>query len=165
MRNTKKVTVKREGRDLGKQFLLTEMPAMKGDAWATKLIMAMVDAGIELPADIYTTGMAGIAAIGFRSLLTIKFETALDLKAQMMECVRIVPDKNNPDFDRGLIEDDIEEVATIPWLHSEVFELHTGFSVAGALSRLISLLPADLISNMSTSDPSSEQSSQVDSPP
>ena len=165
MRNTRTVTVKKEGRDFGKRFFITEMSATKGDAWATRLIMAMVDAGVDLPEDIYTTGMAGVAAVGFKSLLTIKFSVAQELLAEMIACVKIKPDKNNPEFDRDLIEDDIEEVSTLLWLRSEVFELHTGFSIAGALSRLISLLPEEVTSSMSTSTPSSELSSAADLPP
>lgn len=164
MRKTKFTSITRAGRDSGKKFLLTEMSALRADKWATRLLMAMVEAGVELPTDIYETGMAGVAAVGFKAVLTMKFDTAEMLLDELMTCVEIVPDPNKTEVRRGLIGDDIEEVATLMILRSEVFELHTGFSIAGALSHLITALPAEVTKNTPTSDPSSELSSQADLP-
>jgi hypothetical protein len=164
-RKTKLITVPHEGRDKGKLFHATEMFAIPAHEWATQLLMAMVEAGVDLPDDIYETGMAGIAAAGFRALLTIKFTTAKMLMDEMLACVRYVPDPKNPAHMVPMGPETIEEVRTVMFLQSEVFELHTGFSVAGALSHLTSLLPVEAIKNISTSLQSSASSSVSDSPP
>ena len=164
-RKTQDYVITRDGRDKGKTFVLNEMPAVKGDKWAKRLLMGMVRAGVDLPEDIYETGMAGVAAAGFKALLTIPWEIAEPLLDELMTCVTIKPDPRNPSVERGLIPDDIEEVVTHMTLQSGVFELHTGFSVAGMLSHLIQLIPAEITTSMSTLAKSSAQSSAPDSPP
>ena len=37
------------GRDKGKQFLITEMSASQAENWAIKVILAIGNAGIEIP--------------------------------------------------------------------------------------------------------------------
>ena len=41
-RKTKIVTIAAEGRDYGKSYLLTEMPALKAEKWATRAMMALI---------------------------------------------------------------------------------------------------------------------------
>lgn len=136
MRKHKIVTVQTEGRDKGKQFKLTEMAADRAERWATRAFFAMTANGVDVPPELLNLGMGAIAAVGVRSILTMQFEEAAILLDEMMECVEVLPDPRRPDFTRPLDSDDIEEVTTRLMLRSEVFELHTGFSVAAFLSEL-----------------------------
>ena len=161
MRKTKIVTVQTEGRDKGKQFKLTEMAADRAERWATRAFFAMTANGVDVPPEIVNLGMGAIAAVGVRSLMTMQFEEAAILLDEMMECVEALPDPRRPDFTRPIDSDDTEEVTTRLMLRSEVFELHTGFSVAAFLSELgKKAAQRDTnASNMPTSPASSEPSS------
>lgn len=123
-------------RDAGKAFVLTEMSATRAEKWATRALMGVARAGVEVPEDFALAGMAGLAVVGLRGLLAMEFEEAEALLSEMFECVQIMPTPTDPRIVRPLIEDDLEEVSTILLLRSEVIELHTGFSIAAALSNL-----------------------------
>jgi hypothetical protein len=133
-RKTATIVIDAEGRDQGKHFLLTEMPASVGERWALRAFKAMLQSGVELPEGIEFSGLVGLATIALKSLASIPYTEAEQLLAEMMECVQIIPDPARPMVFRPLIEDDIEEIRTRLKLRSEVIELHAGFSVAGALS-------------------------------
>lgn len=141
------------GRDAGKQFLLTEMSAIKAEKWATRALLAM---GREIPDEIRTAGMAAMAVLGLRTMLSMKWEDAEPLLDEMLTCIQIIPDpKKNPTFLRKLEEVDIEEVKTLLDLRLEVFALHTDFSSA-----------ADLLKSMkAVIGPAAEQSNTQTSPP
>ena len=134
MRKTLDITIEAEGRDRGKTFRLTEMPASRAERWAARAFMAMAKSGVELPDNIRDAGFAGIAAIGFRALGAISFEEARPLLDEMFECVMFVPDASRPGVVRHLVEDDIEEVQTRLSLRRDIFKLHTDFFTAGAKS-------------------------------
>jgi len=127
-----------EGRDKGKHFLITEMSAAKAEDWGIRAFLALANSGVEIPEEVAAAGMAGIAIVGLRALGRIKIEEARPLLQDMMECVQYLPDPTKPAIVRGLIEvdpnPDIEEPVTRLWLRAEVFELHTGFSIADAIS-------------------------------
>src|SRR5690348_17281961 len=112
MRKTKIVVIDRPGRDLHKNFLLTEMPASQAEKWAMRAFLAMAHAGIELPEEIQGAGMAGLALIGLRTLGRVSWVEAEPLMDEMMGCVQFIPDPAKPAFSRALIEDDIEEPQT-----------------------------------------------------
>jgi hypothetical protein len=136
MRKTLTYVVRDEGRDQGKSFLLTEMPADQAESWAIRAFLAMAKGGIELPEGIESSGFAGIAKLGLTLLLQMPFELAKPLLDEMMACVQILPNPNNPSVVRALIGDDIEEVATRIKLRKEVFGLHVNFSLPGVKSTL-----------------------------
>lgn len=134
MRKTKEVTITTEGRDKGKTFVITEMPASRAEKWATRAFLALGRAGIEVPEELQGAGMAAIAIVGIRALARLSFADAEPLLDDMMACVQI----KMPAITRALIDDgseseDIEEATTRLLLRSEVFELHTGFSVAAVI--------------------------------
>ena len=114
-------------------------------------------------------GMAGLAVIGLRAFTAMSFDVAEPLLDEMMECVAFVPDPSRVDqisrqpIVRPLVEDDIDEVATLLALRSEVFEVHTGFSVAAFMSTLGTKAKAALHSPaIGTSPRASEPSSGTD---
>lgn len=140
MRNTITVTVQNEPdkvlpgmvvsgatRDQGKQFVLTEMPAMQVESWAIRVFLALASAGAPISKDAASAGLAGLAAIGLSALSFIRWEDAKPLLDEMMQCVQIVPDPNRPMVKRDLIDSDIEDVRTLLFLRKEIWKLHTGF--------------------------------------
>jgi hypothetical protein len=128
-RKTKTVVVSAEGRDQGKVFLLTEMPATRAEEWGIRLLLAMTKNGIDVPDDMASAGLAGVAAMGIKALGGVPFSDAKPLMAEMFACIqRVMSDPGRPEIVRGLVEDDIEEIATRLMLRKEVFGLHVDFS-------------------------------------
>lgn len=126
MKKIARVTITAKGRDEGKTFLLTEMPAMQAEQWALRLLLALAKAGVEVPEG---EGMAALAQTNFSPLIfgKIDFKEAQVLLAEMMECVEIIPDPK-ANLARKLYPEEIDEVATLFKLRMEVIALHTGFS-------------------------------------
>jgi len=119
------------GRDKGKQFHITEMSASQAENWAIKGILAVGNAGIEIPEDLASQGMAGLMAIGYMNLLKVPFDSAKPLLDEMMSCVQFVPSAG---IKRPLIEDDIEEVSTRLKLRKAVWDLHMDFFLGASKS-------------------------------
>lgn len=132
MRKTKIVEIKAEGRDKGKFFKLTEMPAFQAERWAMRAFLALAKSGVEVPDNLSEMGMAGLATLGLQALSGVSFEDAQPLLDEMMNCVSVVPNPQNPDFVRPLLinrpeGEDIEELTTLFELRKEVAQLHMGF--------------------------------------
>lgn len=150
MRKTKLVTIdpSDENRDAGKTFLITEMAAWECERWAARALLALGRAGVEISDDTMAAGAVAVLGAGLAAFRQMRFEDAEPLLDEMMACVSFVPDLSriNPlttqPFARKLQRgddanaSDIEELSTLLRLRMEVIELHTGFSVAGALSEL-----------------------------
>lgn len=134
MRKTETITIQREGRDKGKVFKITEMPAAQAEKWALRAFFALANTGVELPEGLEESGMAGLAAIGLQALGKVPYEAAEPLLDDLMACVQHIPDPSKPEVVRGLIDEDIEEVATRLELKKSVWELHTGFFSLGGNS-------------------------------
>jgi hypothetical protein len=153
MRKTAIITIDSPGRDHGKVFELTEMSATKAEKWATRALLALLRSGVDIPEDIASAGLAGVAAMGIKAFGGINYSDAEPLLAEMMSCVIVIPDPSRPQVKRPIrTEDDIEEVATLLRLREEVISLHTGFSFKGVRSRLMT--PAstqDALPNTKTS--------------
>ena len=145
MRKTADVTITAEGRDAGKVFRLTEMPAARAEKWAMRAFLGMARAGIEIPDNIANAGLAGIATIGLKAVGSMSFSDAELLLDEMFACIQAVPDPQNAARVRPLVENDIEEVATRLRLRKEVFDLHVSFSqlVAPLISASAAIQPAD----------------------
>lgn len=132
-RKTITVEISKEGRDLGKRFLITEMPATKAEKWAARALNALLASGIQISDQAASAGMRGLAAAvsqglsGFTGLPWNLVEPLLD---EMMDCVQVLPNPSNPGIMRPLIEQDIEEVVTRLTLRNAWLELHIGFSFA-----------------------------------
>ena len=122
------------GRDAGKVFRITEMPANQAERWAVKAFLAAAKGGITLPEKAADSGFAGIAQMGFSMLANMPPDLAFELLDEMMACVQYQPNPAKPEVVRGLIADDIEEVMTRLQLRKAVFDLHVDFSQAAAQS-------------------------------
>ncbi|SKC78293.1 hypothetical protein SAMN05445504_2371 [Burkholderia sp. CF099] len=115
------------GRDKGKVFLVTELPASRAEEWATRALFIMVNCGVDIPDELLSSGLAGLAAVGLKALTRVPFDLAKPLFDEMMTCVEALPDPRNRDVVRPLIEDDIEEVATRVQLRKTILDLHMDF--------------------------------------
>lgn len=149
-RKRETVVVPREwgGRDAGKHYLITEMAAARAERWAWRMLTLLQSSGERVPDNVKGMGYVGVAILGLNIFLrgTIKAEAIDPLMDEMMTCVKIVRNPATPELATDLVsDDDVAEVRTRLWLRSEVLRLHTGFSAAEALSKLVSALtqPAD----------------------
>ena len=122
-RKTIDITISSAGRDIGKVFRISEMPATQGEEWALRAVNGIARSGFELPSDFRAVGMVSIAAIGLKAFLGMAWSDLKPLMGEMFDCIKIVM----PAGVRSLVEDDIEEAETRLFLRKEVFELHTGF--------------------------------------
>jgi hypothetical protein len=129
------MVVEAAGRDHDKAFFIREMPAYQAEMWALRALLALAKSGVDVPENIVSAGMAGVFALGLKAFAGLSFTDAAPLLDEMMACVQIIPDPGRPTIKRGLVEDDIEEVATRVKLRAQVFELHTGFSLAAGPSK------------------------------
>lgn len=95
---TKTFTIEK-GRDKGKKFLITEMPAIQADEWAHRLLEQASLSGVDLKnvdvLNLDTKSMAGMIEIGaaiFTVLGRIPYEISRELKFDILDrCVQIVP--------------------------------------------------------------------------
>ena len=131
-RKVKNYKVTDEGRDKGKVFVLTEMPALRAEAWAARALLALIAGNVQIPAGFERMGMAGLVQLGLRSLSGLKWEAAEPLLSEMLTCVQIMPDPGVPSVVRNVIDGDIEEIMTLINLRKEIWALHTDFLKAGA---------------------------------
>lgn len=147
------VTIDAPGRDQGRTFVITEMPASQAEAWAIRAFLAMARGGVDVPDDIANMGLAGVALMGLDGLRHLRWEDAEPLLDEMWDTIQIVPERSRPNVMRGLVETDVEEIVTRLRLRKEVLALHVDFSSAGSPS---TSAPADsatvaLTSNTPTS--------------
>ncbi len=127
MRKVIDYTVTDEGRDLGKVFQLTEMPAAQAERWALRAFQALARAGVDI-GDVMGGSMETLARAGFQAFAFLPFHEADPLLSEMFACVKAKPNANAV---RDLVDDDIEEIGTRMKLRAEVLKLHTGFLRAG----------------------------------
>jgi hypothetical protein len=133
-RKTLNYTVAAEGRDKGKVFVITEMPAAQAEKWAIRVFLAMAKGGTDLPDNITDGGFAALAKVGLELLSQIPFEEAEPLLDEMMGCVSSMPNPATPAVTRALVDADIEEVATRILLRRQIFQLHVDFFPVGGQS-------------------------------
>ena len=138
------------GRDSSppKYFKITEWPAMRAEKWAWRMALCLKGSSAYIPEDIARLGIIGITARIVNGILGADIDETrfLPLLDEMMECVQIVRVKDTPDpNDPGMplstpmdLDDDIEEPRTVAWLRSEVLRVHTNFSIAEGLYKLLS---------------------------
>lgn len=124
---TKEITIEK-GRDAGKKFIITEMPAAKIDNWSMRVLLALAGANIDVGAA--QDGVMGLAKVAFSALGNIPTETAIPLLDELLECVQIVPKGGTPrplDLELG----DVEDFSNLFLFRKEVFQLHLDFLQQG----------------------------------
>lgn len=144
MRKTETYTVQkgdRPNRDVGKTFLLTEMPARKAEKFAVRVMQALGSSGVEINKEFAGLGMIGVFLMAYQTLMKADFILLEPLMDEMLvECVQVLVDGNarklmSPDYD------DFDEVETIFAVRKKVIELHAGFTFADVLSKLKASAP------------------------
>lgn len=132
-RKTLRVTVTEEGRDKGKTFVLTELPADQGERWFIRALLGLAQSGADISPEQMAGGAAAFAAIGIQALGGVAWPTLEPLLDEMFDCIQCVP----PDVRLPAqsimpgINSQIEEVRTRFLLRVAVLELHIGFSLPG----------------------------------
>lgn len=165
-RNTKELTIEADGRDKGKLFIITELPAVQAERLGRRALMAIGKSGVTFDVDELQSGLQGIAALastGLRALAGVDFDQFEPLMDEMLTCVEMVPDPAVPTRRLGfpLFLDQIEEPRTILTLRDEVVNLHLGFSPLAILSNWGELAreAVSTTQDIPTFPPSSESSS------
>lgn len=132
-RKTTRITIAEEGRDKGKSFVLTELPADQAERWFIRAMLCMVQSGADISPEVIQGGAASFAALGLQALGGVAWGSLEPLLDEMWECVSYQHAPNIPlqSISPG-INSQIEEVATRFALRVAVLELHTGFFIPGA---------------------------------
>lgn len=126
--------VEAEGRDKGKEFLITEMSAWDADTLAQDIFRAMGDSGFsEIPADVIAMGCAGLATVGLSVISASSPDVARQLRDRLMSTVDIIITHEGARQQRKVKgELDFEEVSTIRTLLDKVFQVNFDFlTIAG----------------------------------
>lgn len=127
-------TVVSDDRDKGKLFIITEMTSRQGEEWAARALFTMLNCGVDVPDELLSAGLAGLSALGIKSLTKVPFDLAKPLFDEMFQSIEIQPDPRQPAVVRPLIDDDIEEIATRLKLRKAWLDLHLSFFMNAARS-------------------------------
>lgn len=121
--------VEDEGRDKGKEFVITEMSAWDADTMSQDIFRAMGDSDFAgIPPDVIAMGCAGLATVGLSVISASSPEVARNLRDRLIDTVDIVitTDKTtNRRKVNGTL--DFEEVSTIRTLLDKVFQVNFSF--------------------------------------
>lgn len=126
--------VEEEGRDKGKEFIITEMSAWDADTLSQDLFRAMGDSGFSgIPPDVIAMGCAGLATVGLSVISASSPEVARILRDRLMATVDIVITTDKSSNRRKVNGSlDFEEVSTIRTLMDKVFKVNFDFlTIAG----------------------------------
>ncbi|EKA7106804.1 TPA: hypothetical protein O7U53_001957 [Salmonella enterica] len=126
--------VETEGRDKGKEFLITEMSAWDADSLAQDIFRAMGDSNYSsIPADVIAMGCAGLATVGLSVISASSPEVARQLRDRLMSTVDIIITSEGQRQQRKVNGSlDFEEVSTIRALLDKVFQVNFDFlTIAG----------------------------------
>src|SRR6478736_900733 len=119
--------IEREGRDRGKVFIITEMSATAAHCWATRAIFGIMNGGVDIPDDVLSQGMAGLAAIGLNGLTGIPYAVAGHLLKEMLQCAQIKEQL----LVRPFTDDDVEEAMTLFELQRIALTMHLQPFISG----------------------------------
>lgn len=123
-----------DGRDAGKEFVITEMSAWDADSLAQDIFRAMGDSNYSsIPADVIAMGCAGLATVGLSVISASSPEVARQLRDRLMSTVDIIITSEGQRQQRKVNGSlDFEEVSTIRSLLDKVFEINFNFlTIAG----------------------------------
>ncbi|MGI4814263.1 MAG: hypothetical protein ACRYGG_13170 [Janthinobacterium lividum] len=138
MRKEKTIVVELANRDQGKHFYMKEMSAIRAEKWAARALLALSRSRIDITPDVVAGGLAAIATVGIQALSGLQFHEAEPLMDEMFSCIQFMPNPAQPAVKRPLVEDDIDDVATLTFLRAELIALHVGFSLPASLWTSIS---------------------------
>ncbi|HDL7179816.1 TPA: hypothetical protein PXM65_002785 [Yersinia enterocolitica] len=121
-------TVEDEGRDKGKEFIITEMSAWDAEELSEEIYRAMGHGEFNsLPADVVAMGVSGLATVGVSVLAAAPASVSRPISDRILSTVEIVITNEGKDITRSIKPIDFEEISTIRTLKDKVFELNFGF--------------------------------------
>lgn len=130
-RKVERLVITSEGRDKGKTFVLTEMPADQGERLANRIIFALLNTGAAVPEEALGAGWAALAALGLQAIGQLKSETVQAILDDAWAAS--VMYEHSPKIPLQLItagvNSQIEEVKTRYEITLGLWKLHTGFSL------------------------------------
>ena len=152
-RKTCRVTVDADGRDKGKTFVVTKLPALDIERWTVRLVLALGKNGVNLPGVQADSGFAGIAGVLWALLAQVSPKEAETLMATMLQGLKIDEGK----ITRDLVDGDIEDPETLLQVRLAWVELHAGFFKKGGRliwDRLTSSIGASIPASSTSPQPS-----------
>ncbi|TNH43749.1 hypothetical protein [Photorhabdus luminescens] len=125
---SKTITIE-SGRDMGKTFVITEMPIVQADNWAMRALFAIANGGIDIGDIKPEMGMLGMAQVAIKALSGIRADVGIPLLDELLECVQIVPSGGNA---RSIeFNSDISDIKTMFTLRKEALAIHIDFLTQG----------------------------------
>lgn len=127
-------------RDNGKTFIVSEMSALEGEHWSSRLLKLVIESGVDLPEGVdENSGSAGVAQLTAQQILKIAPLMVLlqdpEIDAATWKCIKYLHAPGHPPQVIAQGEQcQIEEITTITRLRIEVLKLHTAFFSAGKAS-------------------------------
>lgn len=122
------------GRDVGKEFVITEMSAFQTEMWSFRALQLLSKEKLQINDFLNDDGGVSLNAlkifqVGLNSLSQCNPLEVKELFDEMMECIKI---KMPGGGTRNIIDgsDDIEEIYTIYKLRKEWFNLNFSFFTA-----------------------------------
>lgn len=144
---------KKENRDAGKIFVVTEVDAIRAEEWGLRAMMALGTGGIMVPKELVNAGLLGVVLVGYQAFMGATEEAVLPLWREMLPaCVTF---KHSDSVFEPFGPHHVEEVSTLILLRRTILELHTGFTVAELASdfaRMSSALSQEPTSFSTTQD-------------
>lgn len=129
-RKTKTLTIDK-GRDEGKTFLITEMPLLKADKWASKALFALMRGGQGIEGIDPKNGMMEMAKVAISAFKNLNNDEGMELINELLfDCVQIVPTGGEPRQVEW--ESEVEDISTMFNLRLESFKIHIDFLIAGS---------------------------------
>lgn len=122
MRKEKEIKIE-EGRDAGKVFKITEMPAFQMEKWATRALSAIgksKNGGVIAIASMEVTDL-------INAFMTADYEITSGLLEEMLECCSFIKDGTSIKLTSDVVDSIIEDWATITKLRWEAIQLNLGF--------------------------------------
>lgn len=121
------VTIVKNGRDKGKVFKITEMPAIPADQWSQRATLELIRAGHPIPDEIRKMGILAVVSFDTHMLRGVRWEEYKHLLDLMMERVEILPTPSERNITRKIMVDDILERSTLELLRLQLFKIHVDF--------------------------------------
>ena len=124
----KEIEVKiEEGRDAGKKFKITEMPAFQMDRWAMRALIAL---GKSQKGGIATLGAMNIQDV-FNAFTKLDYEQTEPLLQELLECCAFIKDGTAITLKKDMVDSIIEDWTTLFKLRMESLKLNVGFFEQG----------------------------------
>ena len=128
MLNEKIITIE-EGRDSGKTFVVTEMPASRLEKWSARALLALFNGHVPANVADQARGSHAMALAGavMSGLNGVRWELVEPLYDELLTCIHHVPDPSRPSARVKLcaenVDNFIQDMGTLLRLRAAVLEV------------------------------------------